>query len=140
MPRTVGRLSPVQVRNAKPPQGRSSILFADGGNLYLQCTIGRERQIRRSWVFKYEFGGKRREMGLGATHTRGLGEAREKARILRLQILDGIDPLVDKKKPSWQRSPSGRSSSRSRNAPKPISRLTPAAGGAWSTVGSGGQR
>jgi integrase len=32
-------------------------------------------------------------MGLGPTHTLGLADAREKARLLRLQLLDGLDPL-----------------------------------------------
>ena len=46
-----------------------------GGNLYLQCTIGKEGNVRRSWLFKYEFQGKRHEFGLGPLHTVGLGDA-----------------------------------------------------------------
>src|SRR5262249_30098338 len=70
-----------------------SVLLADGGNLYLQCTRGKEGHIRRSWLFRYELDGRRHEMGLGALHTVGLSEAREKARGLRQQLLDRIDPL-----------------------------------------------
>jgi integrase len=37
-------------------------------------------------------------MGLGPLHTVSLSEAREKARSLRQQLLDGMDPLIEKKK------------------------------------------
>lgn len=91
--RTVERLTPKQVSNAKPRADDNSILLADGGNLYLQCTRGKEGHIRRSWLFRYELDGRRREMGLGALHTVGLAEARERARALRQQLLDRTDPL-----------------------------------------------
>jgi integrase len=86
------------VRSAKPPEGRSSILLADGGNLLLQCTVGREGHIRKSWVFKYEIGGRRHEMGLGPLHTRGLAEARAEAKRLRQLLLNRVDPLVERRK------------------------------------------
>src|SRR5262245_29359686 len=91
--RTVGRLTSKQVANAKPGP-----LLADGGNLYLQASAGREGAVRRSWVFKYELDGDRHAMGLGPLHTVGLAEARQRARNLRLQLLDGIDPLGAKRK------------------------------------------
>jgi integrase len=90
--RTVGRLTSRQVANAKPGY------LADGGNLYLECTLGADGSVRRSWVFRYEIDGRRHELGLGPLHTRGLKEARGKARDLRLQLLDGIDPLAAKRK------------------------------------------
>jgi hypothetical protein len=40
--RTVNRLTTKQVSNAQPPKGRSAMLLADGGSLYLQCTIGQD--------------------------------------------------------------------------------------------------
>ena len=97
MARTVERLTPKQVSNAKPRADDDSILLADGGNLYLQCTRGKEGHIRRSWLFRYELDGRRREMGLGALHTVGLAEARERARALRQQLLDRTDPLDSRK-------------------------------------------
>jgi integrase len=93
MARTVQRLTPKQVSNAKPRAGDDSVLLADGGNLYLQCTRGKAGHVRRSWLFRYELDGRRREMGLGALHTVGLAEARDRARALRQQLLDRIDPL-----------------------------------------------
>src|SRR5262249_45757095 len=91
--RVVGKLSPARVRSAKPVGNRTSLLIGDGGGLWLQCTLGDGGHVRRSWTFRYERGGRRREMGLGATHTLSLAEAREKARALRQQLLDNVDPL-----------------------------------------------
>src|SRR5262249_12478716 len=91
--RMVGRLSPARVRTAKPPHGRQAAMLADGGNLYLQCTLSADGPVRRSWTFRYEVNGRRHEMGLGPLHTIGLAEARDKARTLRQQLLDDIDPL-----------------------------------------------
>jgi integrase len=85
------------VQHAKPKRGRDWALLADGGNLYLQCTLSADGSVRRSWVFRYEIDGKRREAGLGPLHTRGLKEAREKAREWRLQLLEGVDPLAAKR-------------------------------------------
>jgi integrase len=93
MPRTIGRLTQKQVANAKPPKGRPAVLLADGANLYLQCTLGADDSVRRSWLFRYEMDGKRHELGLGPLHSRSLREARDRARDLRLLILDGTDPL-----------------------------------------------
>jgi len=38
MARLIGRLSARKVKNAKPPKGRDSYDFPDGGNLYLQVS------------------------------------------------------------------------------------------------------
>jgi integrase len=96
MPRIIGKLSASRVRTAKPKAGRTALVLADGGNLYLQATLGDDGNVRRSWVFRYAIDGRRREMGLGATHTLGLAEARDKARTLRKQLLDDVDPLEAK--------------------------------------------
>jgi integrase len=94
--RTINRLTPRQVANAKPLPGRDYRLLADGGNLYLQVSRGEEGNIRRSWLFRYEMDGKRHEMGLGVLHTVGLAEARAEAKRLRQLIQQGIDPLQAK--------------------------------------------
>jgi integrase len=92
--RMIGQLSTARVRTARPKPGRAALVLADGGNLYLQCTFGKDGSVRRSWTFRYEIAGRRRELGLGPTHTIGLADARERARMLRQQLLDGIDPLA----------------------------------------------
>jgi integrase len=95
--RIVGRLKARQVANAKPLKGKDRIDIADGGNLLLQCSRGEGGHIRRSWIFKYELAGKRHELGLGPTHTVSLAEARDRARALRQQLLDGVDPLMQRR-------------------------------------------
>jgi hypothetical protein len=94
MARTIARLKPRQVSNAKPRRGRSAALLTDGGNLYLQVTAGtKDNSVSRSWLFRYELDGRRHDMGLGSVQTVSLAEARERARHLRQLLLDGIDPL-----------------------------------------------
>jgi integrase len=51
-----------------------------------------------SWVFRYERDGRGRYIGLGSCSIIGLAVAREKGRALREQLLDGIDPLEQKRK------------------------------------------
>ncbi len=96
--RIIGRLKSRQAINAKPPKNKPSIVIPDGGNLHLQATRGKAGHIRRSWVFKFQLAGQRREMGLGPLHTISLAEARAKARTLRQQLLDGVDPLEEKQR------------------------------------------
>ena len=91
--RALGRLSTARVRTATPEPGKRELKLADGGNLFLLCRRAEGGHVTRRWEFQYELDGRRRFMGLGPTHTLGLSEAREKARELRRQLLDGTDPL-----------------------------------------------
>ncbi len=103
MPRILERaLSPAFVNSVTEPG-----LYADGGCLYLQVTEGKHYdkallkwvkngRINKSWVFKFRAGKRERNMGLGAVRTVGLSEARAKARKLRQDRLDGIDPLEER--------------------------------------------
>jgi integrase len=88
MARTVSKLSAVSVKNASR-RG----YYSDGGGLYLQVSP----TGAKSWVFRYKVDGKLYEMGLGALHTVGLGEARTRARQCREHRLDGLDPLAVRK-------------------------------------------
>src|SRR5690349_829346 len=63
--------------------------YADGGGLYLQIAP----TGAKTWIFRYQIGGRRRDMGLGSTTTFSLAEARERARAQRRLIADGIDPI-----------------------------------------------
>jgi integrase len=87
------RLTAREVMNAKPPPDRRAVVMPDGGNLYLQVSRSKDDKIWRSWVFRYELDGRRHDLGLGPLHTLDLAEARTKAKTLRQQLLDGIDPL-----------------------------------------------
>jgi len=78
------RLSPKFVTNVKDP-GR----YCDGHGLWLQ--VGSTGT--RSWLFVYMLHRRARQMGLGALHTVGLKEARQRAGECRALLLDGIDPI-----------------------------------------------
>lgn len=84
MARTVEKLSALAVSKAKTPG-----YLGDGAGLYLQIS----KTGTKSWIFRFTFAGKQREMGLGAAHTVGLGDARVKARECRALLLAGKDPL-----------------------------------------------
>ncbi|WP_339414934.1 MULTISPECIES: tyrosine-type recombinase/integrase [unclassified Pseudomonas] len=68
-------------------------LCCDGVGFYLQVT----KAGVKSWLFRYMRSGKARGMGLGPLHTVSLAEARTKALNCRRKLLDGIDPLDEKR-------------------------------------------
>jgi integrase len=90
MSRTIHRLSVRQITAAKPAAGER-VMLNDGGNLLCQVA-GKNDGVNRSWIFRYELDGKRHDLGLGSLNDLDLAEARAKARSLRQQLLDGIDP------------------------------------------------
>jgi integrase len=69
--------------------------YGDGGGLYAQLTTSGGR----SWVFRYKLRGRDREnwMGLGALADFSLADARERARVARQLVKDGIDPIAARK-------------------------------------------
>lgn len=88
MPRSLNRLSAKTVSTAK-----AKGYYADGGGLYLQVSaLG-----TKSWVFRFTRSGKTREMGLGPLHTISLAEARDKALACRKLLLEGKDPIEERK-------------------------------------------
>ena len=64
--------------------------YGDGRNVYLRVMEGGSR----SWIFRYELRGRERVMGLGPCADFTLEEARERARLARQLLKDGIDPLA----------------------------------------------
>jgi integrase len=82
-----GKLSAIEVAKAKGPA-----VLHDGGGLYLRVS----GTGSRSWVFRFQLDGKRRDMGLGPYPDISLAEARAKASEHRKQRHDGIDPLYAK--------------------------------------------
>ena len=91
MSRTIHRLTMRAIASAKPRPGKR-VMLADGGNLLLQVTGKPDGKFSRSWIFRYERDGKRHDLGLGPLDTLSLAEARIRARDLRIQLLDGVDP------------------------------------------------
>ncbi len=71
-------------RNLKRP-GR----YPDGDNLYLRVSS----PGKASWLLRYERAGRERMLGLGPLHTVSLAEARIRAKAARQLLLDGLDPI-----------------------------------------------
>ena len=68
------------------------VRIGDGGGLHLLVKPG--NTAGGAWVLRYTFGGKRRDMGLGAYPTVGLAEARHAAEEARKLRRRGVDPLA----------------------------------------------
>ena len=68
----------------------------DHKGLYLQVQESRNG-ISKSWLLRYEHGGRERWHGLGSAADFSLKEARERARRARQLLADGIDPVEAKK-------------------------------------------
>lgn len=86
--KSVGKLTALQVRNAKPGK------HMDGGGLFL--IVGEHGA--KSWILRMQHAGKRRDYGLGSLRDVSLSEAREAATAVRKMVLSGIDPVAEKKK------------------------------------------
>ena len=75
--------------------------YADGGNLYLQVRKSTRKipidDVTKSWLFRYSQFGRDTWMGLGPYPDVSLSEARNLATRERKKILQGIDPLTDKR-------------------------------------------
>ena len=84
----MGKLTDRKARTAKPGK------YGDGHGLRL---IVRDDGTR-SWVFRFMLNGRSREMGLGPLHTISLARARELATNYRGQLLEGIDPIDERRR------------------------------------------
>jgi integrase len=82
-----GKLSAVEVAKTKGPA-----VLHDGGGLYLRVS----GTNTKSWVFRFQLDGKRRDMGLGPYPEISLAEARARATEHRKLRHDGIDALEAK--------------------------------------------
>ena len=80
----VGKLTALGVASAKEPG-----LFGDGANLFLKV----DERGNKSWIVRFVIAGRQRKLGLGATHTVSLAEAREKAAEARKLLQEGRDPV-----------------------------------------------
>jgi integrase len=83
------RLTTKRVSRALKVRGR----YPDGNGLYLQVSS----PGTGSWLLRYQRAGKEHYLGLGPLHTVSLKQARERARAARLQLLDGVDPIKERK-------------------------------------------
>jgi len=90
MPKKAKELSAIEIKGLTK-QG----LHAVGGVAGLSLSV--VSSGARSWVLRYTIGSLRREMGLGGYPDVTLAQAREKARKLREQISEGIDPIEERR-------------------------------------------
>ncbi len=74
--------------------------YSDGGNLWLQVSDAGTK----SWIFRYELRGQRHDMGLGALHTISLAKARAAASDCRGMLLNGINPLEQRREGNARRA------------------------------------
>ena len=84
MARGINKLTSLQVTKLRKPG-----YYGDGGGLWLRVSPS----VSKSWVFRFEVNGRRREMGLGAVQTVSLAMAREFALQCRRQLAAGQDPI-----------------------------------------------
>ncbi|MGV3580090.1 tyrosine-type recombinase/integrase [Brevundimonas sp.] len=94
------RLTVVGIKSLKPG------LHADGNGLYVRVKSepvkepdAKPKGRPASWVFIYQWQGKRREMGLGPYGPLQLAEARTKAAEAAALVRAGVDPLSERNRP-----------------------------------------
>ena len=87
MRRTLHRLTALSIARAK-----TAGYLADGGGLYLQVTA----TGARSWIFRFQIDGRRREMGLGPFPDISLAVARNLAAEKRALAKAGKDPITER--------------------------------------------
>ena len=85
----MGNLSALKIKSLKEP-GR----YSDGDGLILDL----KAPGRGHWTVRVQYGGKRRDIGLGSLEHIGLADARAAAGEIRKQARSGIDPLAERKK------------------------------------------
>jgi integrase len=90
MPRKAKELTAIVIARLSAP-GHHAVGGVDGLYLYINAAGA------RSWVLRTMVGTKRRHMGLGGFPDVPLAKAREKARLARESIDQGIDPIVQRK-------------------------------------------
>ena len=82
------KLTQMQVARLKEPG-----LHGDGAGLWLKVTD----HGSKSWILRYTFQGREKWTGLGSYPVVTLADAREKALMLKRQILQGTDPVQERR-------------------------------------------
>ncbi|MDP5211113.1 site-specific integrase [Microbulbifer sp. 2205BS26-8] len=85
----MGKLTVKEIEGIKAP-GK----YDDGDGLRLIVRASGAK----SWVLRYQLHGKRREMGLGSLDDVGLKKARAEAGVQRKLILQGVDPVNERRR------------------------------------------
>lgn len=83
--RVINKLSALHVQRLRKPG-----YHCDGGGLYIRVT----ESGSKSWLFRYTFAQRKRDMGLGAFPSVSLATARDAAHSCRQKLASGIDPIA----------------------------------------------
>ena len=79
-------LTALEIKHAKAG------MHADGNGLYLRV----QASGAKGWIFRFQLGGKRREMGIGTLAERPAVDARAAAAELGRMVREGIDPIEER--------------------------------------------
>lgn len=85
------KLTELAIKKAKPKE--KSYRLADGGGMYLEVMPNGSKY----WRMKYRFGGREKRLAFGVYPSISLASAREKARLAKLELIEGNDPGEIKK-------------------------------------------
>lgn len=96
MPKLAKERSALEVRRLDKP-GWHAVGGVAGLLLQIRASTQPEDPSTRSWILRLRSGGKRQILGLGPYPQVTLAEAREKARKLALQALEGVDLVAQKR-------------------------------------------
>lgn len=96
-------LKDLQIKHAK--EG----MHADGDGLYLRV----QASGAKSWIFRFQLNGKRREMGIGTLAENKAQDARLKAGQLAALVRAGIDPIEERKQKAAQAEEAAKQSTAS---------------------------
>lgn len=91
-------LTDATVRALAPIEARPYRKF-DSRGLYIEI----KPTGSKLWHYKYRYGGKEKRLALGAYPQVKLGEARRKRDAARIQLNEGIDPLLERKRAKARR-------------------------------------
>ena len=96
MPKVAQVLTAQQVKSIKKT-GQHAVGGVPGLCLQVKASNQTHVRISRSWLLRYTFAGKRKNIGLGAYDQLLLSEAREAARMALRLLHQGVDPVVSRK-------------------------------------------
>lgn len=89
--KSINRLTPLEVKNATPDEGKSEKNLNDGGRLYLVVTATRKR-----WQFQFGLNGKMYKQWLGEYPKVTLAQARKLRDEAAKLVDEGKDPRIEK--------------------------------------------
>ncbi|MCB5196383.1 Arm DNA-binding domain-containing protein [Deefgea salmonis] len=89
--KTCNLLTPLEIKNAKLPEGKAETALNDGGGLYLIITENRKR-----WRYRYGLNGKMFKQWLGEYPKVTLAQARKLRNDSLSKVEEGKDPRIEK--------------------------------------------